>query len=406
MDRAIISLVKEYLDLEFNWTKSDYANITAAFQFAYAFGMIFAGRVIDWLGTKLGYALSLITWSIAAICHFFINSNLGFYFARVGLGLTESGNFPAAIKTTAEWHPKKERSFATGIFNAGTNVGAIIAPLTVPFIAVAFGWRLTFVLIGGLGFIWLIFWYFLYSVPDQSKYLSKEEHDYIHSDEDEKESNLSSKNYSWAGLAKYKPTWAFAIGKFMCDGVWWFYLFWLPDFLKEQYHLSKTQIAIPTALVFLIATVGSLFGGWLPMRLINKGWSSFKARKFSLLIFAACALPVMFAQWAGSYTMYAGVILIGIAASAHQAYSANLYTTVSDAFPKAAVGSVIGMGGMMGGVGGILITKIAGYLFDHYKALGHIQTGYYLLFFYCGIAYLTAWTAIHFLVPKPVRINL
>jgi MFS transporter, ACS family, hexuronate transporter len=407
VDRAVISLVKEYLDEEFKWNKSDFANITVAFQLAYALAMVFAGRLVDWLGTKTGYALSLITWSLAAMAHYFIRTNAGFILARVGLGITESGNFPAAIKTVSEWFPKKERSLATGIFNAGTNVGAIIAPLTVPFIAYAYGWRLTFLFVGASGLIWLIFWYWLYEVPAKQKRLSAEEYDYIHSDMDEQQDlqNPASKP-SWKRLLFFRQTWAFALGKFITDGVWWFYLFWLPDFLKEEYGLSKTQLAMPTAVVFTIAVVGSVLGGWLPGYFIHRGWPVFKARKTALLIYAACALPVVICQWVGSYNLWLAIMMIGFAASAHQAWSANLFTTVSDMFPKITVASVIGMGGMLGGLGGMLLTKVAGYLFDHYNELGHIKTGYYLVFMYCGIAYLLAWCVIHLLVPKMQRISL
>lgn len=407
IDRAVISLVKEYLDEEFKWSKNDYANITIAFQAAYALAMLFAGRLIDWLGTKTGYALALITWSFAAMAHFFIKTNLGFIFARIGLGVTESGNFPAAIKTVSEWFPKKERSFATGIFNAGTNVGAIIAPLSVPFIAYNYGWRLTFLFVGAAGLIWLIFWYMFYEIPTKQKRLSKEEFDFIHSDADEQNTgNDMISKPSWTKLLLFKQTWAFAMGKFLTDGVWWFYLFWLPDFLKEQYGLTKTDLAFPTAMVFIIATVGSVFGGWLPGWLMSKGWEAYRARKSAMFVYAACALPVVISQWMGSFNMWLAVLMIGFAASAHQAWSANLFTTVSDMFPKISVGSVTGIGGMLGGIGGILVSKGAGLLFDYYKSLGHIQTGYYIVFFYCGLAYLTAWALMHLLVPKMQRIQL
>ncbi|MBP6794151.1 MAG: MFS transporter, partial [Saprospiraceae bacterium] len=321
IDRAVISLVKEYLDEEFKWSKNDYANITIAFQAAYALAMLFAGRLIDWLGTKTGYALALITWSFAAMAHFFIKTNLGFIFARIGLGVTESGNFPAAIKTVSEWFPKKERSFATGIFNAGTNVGAIIAPLSVPFIAYNYGWRLTFLFVGAAGLIWLIFWYMFYEIPTKQKRLSKEEFDFIHSDADEQNTgNDMISKPSWTKLLLFKQTWAFAMGKFLTDGVWWFYLFWLPDFLKEQYGLTKTDLAFPTAMVFIIATVGSVFGGWLPGWLMSKGWEAYRARKSAMFVYAACALPVVISQWMGSVNMWLAVLMIGVAASAHQAW--------------------------------------------------------------------------------------
>jgi MFS transporter, ACS family, hexuronate transporter len=405
LDRAVIGLVKEYLDIEFKWTKTDYANITVAFQASYALAMVFAGRLIDWMGTKKGYALSLIAWSVAAMGHFFVSSNFGFMWARIGLGVTESGNFPAAIKTVSEWFPKKERALATGIFNSGTNMGAIIAPLIVPFIAAAYGWRWTFLIIGAFGFTWLIFWYMFYATPKEHKLLTKEEFDYIHSDIDEQKPETTEK-VSWASLLQFKQTWAFALGKFMTDGFWWFYLFWLPDFLKEQYHLTKTELSLPTATVFIIATFGSVYGGWLPMNFISKGWAVFKARKTSMLIYAACVVPVVFAQIMGTYNMWFAIGIIGFAAAAHQAWSANIFTTVSDMFPKKTVGSVTGIGGMAGGIGGIVVSKSAGWLFDYYKSLGHIETGYYIMFFACGISYLAAWGLMHLLVPKMEKVDI
>lgn len=404
LDRQVISLVKLDLDKEFGWTKTDYANITVAFQLTYALAMFGVGSIIDRLGTKMGYALSLILWSLAAVGHALVKSTNGFFIARGALGVTESGNFPAAIKAIAEWFPKKERAFATGIFNSGTNIGAIVAPLTVPFIAAAYGWRMAFVITGAVGLIWLVFWFWLYEVPKKQKRLSKEEYDYIHSDTDAVVSidvaMESKQKISWKKLLGFKQTWAFAMGKFLTDGVWWFYLFWLPDFLNEQYHLTKTQIAFPIALVYTIAAFGSVFGGWLPMHLIKKGTSVFMARKRSMLIYAVCALPVVAAQLLGSYSVWFAVSIIGFGAAAHQAWSANMYTTVSDMFPKATVASVIGMGGAAGGAGGILVSKTAGYLFDFYKSSGHIETGYLIMFVFCGLAYVTGWLIMQLLVPE------
>jgi MFS transporter, ACS family, hexuronate transporter len=408
LDRAVISLLREYLDAEFKWTNTDFANITVAFQLAYAFGMVGAGRLIDYLGTKMGYAVSLIAWSFAAIGHALVGSTQGFFIARAGLGVTESGNFPAAIKTVAEWFPKKERALATGIFNSGTNIGAILAPLTVPFIAATWGWRWAFIITGAVGLVWLIFWYYMYDTPANHKRLGKAEYDYIHSDLDEQteEKLANTERVPWLTLLKFRQTWAFALGKFLTDGVWWFYLFWLPSFLKEQYQLTKTDIALPIALVYTIATVGSIFGGWLPMNFIKNKWEVFRARKTSMLIYAACAVPVVFTQILGTYNMWFAIIMIGFAASAHQAWSANIFTTVSDMFPKKTVGSVTGIGGMAGGLGGILVSKSAGYLFDYYKGLGSIQTGYYIMFLFCGCAYLMAWFIMHMLVPKMEEVKV
>lgn len=409
LDRQVISLVKPDLDKEFGWTKTTYGDITAVFQLCYAVAMIGVGRLIDMLGTKSGYALALLLWSIAAMGHALVNSTGGFFVARGALGITEAGNFPAAIKTVAEWFPKRERAFATGIFNSGTNIGAIVAPLTVPFIAAEWGWKSAFVITGAIGLIWLIFWYWLYEIPQKQKRLSKAEYDYIHSDDVviEKTANEPAvAKVKWGKLLQYRQTWAFALGKFMTDGVWWFYLFWLPDFLTEQYHLSKTEIAIPIALVYTIAAVGSVFGGWLPLSFIKRGWPVFKARKTSMLIYALCAVPVVAAQLTGGYSMWYAVLIIGFAASAHQAWSANIFTTVSDMFPKAAVGSVTGIGGMAGGIGGMLVSIFGGRLLQHYKVIGSIETGYLIMFIACGLAYVVAWTIIHVLVPtmKPIKL--
>ena len=409
LDRAVIGLVKTYLDAEFQWSKTDYANVTVAFQASYAFAMIFAGRIIDWLGTKTGYALSLVTWSFAAMAHYLVGlgSNFGFIMARIGLGVTESGNFPAAIKTVSEWFPKKERALATGIFNSGTNVGAIIAPLIVPFLAVNYGWRMTFLILGAIGLSWLIFWYMFYDTPKDHKHLTKAESDYIHSDKDEAVTEAyAAEKVSWSQLLQFKQTWAFALGKFLTDGVWWFYLFWLPDFLKEQYGLTGTGLSLPIATVYIIATFGSVFGGWLPMNLIQKGWEVFMARKTSMFIYACCVVPVVFAQVTGGYNMWFAIGIIGFAAAAHQAWSANIFTTVSDMFPKKTVGSVTGIGGFAGGVGGIVVSKSAGWLFDYYKGLGNIQTGYYIMFIICGLLYLAAWGIMHLLVPKMEKVNV
>jgi ACS family hexuronate transporter-like MFS transporter len=410
LDRQAISLVKTDLDAEFGWSKTDYANITVAFQLTYALAMFGVGRLIDRLGTKIGYALSLVLWSLAAIGHALVKSTTGFFIARGFLGLTESGNFPSAIKAIAEWFPKKERALATGIFNSGTNIGAIIAPLTVPFIAKEYGWRWAFIITGAVGLIWLLFWFWLYEVPAKQKRLRKEEFDYIHSDTDEVASIAvaagSTPKVRWGQLLQFRQTWALAIGKFLTDGVWWFYLFWLPDFLHEQYQLSQTQMAIPIAVVYIISSVGSVFGGWLPMNFIKNQWPIFKARKTSMLIYAVCAIPVFSAQLLGAYSIWFPILIIGFGAAAHQAWSANIYTTVSDMFPKKAVASVTGIAGMAGGVGGIVVSKSAGYLFDHYKSLHNIERGYLLVFIFCSIAYITAWLIIHFLIPKMKKVEI
>ena len=409
LDRSVISLLKTYLEKDFKWTESDYSHIVIAFQSFYAAGLLLAGYFIDKIGTKVGYAVSILLWSVAAMAHALVKSTLGFIFARAALGLSEAGNFPSAIKTVAEWFPKKERALATGIFNSGANIGAIAAPLSVPFIAEKWGWQWAFIITGAIGFMWLIFWFLLYEVPAKQKRLGKAEYDFIHSDTDEKQvpdTVADTGKVNWFRLLEFKQTWAFFLGKFLTDPVWWFYLFWLPAFLKAQYNVEGTAVALPVALVYSMSTFGSIFGGWLPLYFIKKGWQVYRSRKTSMFIYALCAVPVIFAQLLGSINMWFAVMIIGIAAAGHQAWSANIFTTVSDMFPKKAVASVTGIGGMAGSLGGMLIAWLAGLLFDHYKALGTLETGYYIMFFICGFAYIIAWFVMHFLVPKMQRVEI
>ena len=374
LDRQVLSLLKDRLEVQFNWSDSDYANIVAVFQFVYAISMLFAGRFIDWLGTKMGYAWSLIIWSIAALTHALAKGTGGFMFSRAILGFGESGNFPAAIKTIAEWFPKKERALATGIFNSGTNVGAILAPLVVPWIADHYGWQGAFILVGAVGFLWLIFWFWLYEVPSKMKKLSKSEYNYIHSDVDingkPESDGESTKNVAWFKLLKYKQTWAFTIGKFLTDGIWIFFLFWLPSYLKAQYGMVGMQVTLPLAVLYTMTCFGSVGGGLFPMYFINKGFEPYEARMKAMLSIAFIPIIVLLAQPLGSYSFWIPVIIIGIGASAHQAWSANIFTTVSDMFPKKYIGSVTGIGGMAGGLGAIVVNKSAGWIFDSYRHAG------------------------------------
>ena len=412
LDRAVISLLKSTLTTEMGWDDADYANIEIAFKVSYALGMLIAGKVIDSLGTKIGYALATTLWSIAAVAHAFAGSVFSFGVARSALGVSEAGNFPAAIKTTAEWFPKKERAYATGLFNSGANIGAIIAPLTVPFIAVNYGWKWAFIITGMFGFVWLVLWLLIYEIPSKHKKLGKAEYDYIHSDKDEVDANAADENrdkgnVSWFKLLGYRQTWAFVLGKFITDPIWWFYLFWLPDFLESEYNLEGTEMAIPVALVYTISTVGSVAGGWLPLNLIRNNWPVFRARKTSMLIYAFCVLPILFAQLLGNINMWLAVLVIGIAAAAHQAWSANIFTTVSDMFPKKATASVTGIGGMFGAVGGIMLSALVQKnMFVHYREIGQIETAYYIMFAVCAFAYLLAWLVMHLLVPKMKQVNI
>ena len=404
LDRAVISLLKSTLSKELKWDDADYANIEIAFKISYAIGLMLAGRVIDKIGTKKGYSWATGLWSLAAIVHAFAKNVFGFAAARAALGITEAGNFPAAIKTTAEWFPKKERALATGLFNSGANIGAIVAPLTVPFIAVNFGWQWAFVITGLLGLIWLFFWQKYYRTPSTHPKITPEELAYINSDIEPLEANESpkaEKKYTWGMLLGYKQTWAFSIGKLLTDPIWWFYLFWLPDFLESQYGLKGTAIALPVAAVYSLSVIGSVGGGWIPLKLISKNWPVFRARKTSMLMYAFLVIPILFAQYLGSINMWLAVLVIGIAAAAHQAWSANIFTTVSDMFPKHTVGSVTGIGGMFGAIGGILLSLLVQKnLFVHYRAIGKIEIAYYIMFAVCALSYLLAWLIMHILVPK------
>jgi ACS family hexuronate transporter-like MFS transporter len=421
LDRQVLSLLKPSLEEEFGWTNSQYADIASAFQFTYAIAMLFAGRVIDKLGTKKGFSWAIIIWSIGAIVHAFAIpvgtglstvfgwlglavlpvSVLGFMFSRALLAIGESGNFPAAIKATAEYFPKKERSFATGIFNSGANVGAILAPLSVPWIEKNWGWQAAFLIIGAVGFLWLIFWFKFYEKPAEQKRMSAEELNYINADQEEnKTAAASTDKVNWIRLLRYKQTWSFAFGKFMTDGVWWFFLFWLPAYLKDQYHMTGTQIMLPLAVLYSMTMFGSIGGGYFPMYFIKKGYQPYDGRMKAMFLIAIIPLVVLIAQPLGGISYWIPVLLIGVGASAHQAWSANIFTTVSDMFPGKAVASVVGIGGMAGGIGGVIITKSGGALFDYYKAAGHIETGYTIMFSFCAIAYLIAWVVMKSLVPK------
>jgi len=428
LDRQVLSLLKPSLEAEFGWTNSQYADIAAAFQFTYAIAMLFAGRIIDKLGTKKGFIWAIVLWSLGAMIHAWAvpigdgllkvlgwvgiisvpASVLGFIFSRMVLAVGESGNFPGAIKATAEYFPKKERSFATGIFNSGANVGAILAPLSVPWIESHYGWEAAFLIVGAVGFIWLIFWLIFYEKPEEQTRMSAEELAYIQAGDEVviTKSDESHKNIPWVKLLGYNQTWSFITGKFLTDGVWWFFLFWLPAFLKDQYGMQGTEIMLPLAVLYSLTMFGSIGGGWFPTYFINKGHEVYSARLKAMFVIALIPLVVLAAQPLGHITFWIPVLLIGIGASAHQAWSANIFTTVSDLFPKSAIGSVVGMGGMAGGLGGVLITKVAGALFDHYKGLGHIETGYTIMFAFCALAYLLAWFIMKSLVPKYKQVVL
>jgi len=407
IDRNVISFLKSTFTTDLGWTDGDYADVEITFKLFYALGMLGAGRLIDKLGTKIGYGLYTFLWSLMGVATALVSTVTGFKIVRGALGLTESGNFPAAIKSVAEWFPKKERALATGIFNSGANIGAIVTPIFVPMILINYGWQATFIITGLLGFVWFVFWLIYYEVPRKQKRLGQAELEYIESDKDEVQvTAVDQPKLSWGKLLSYKQTWAFVIGKFLTDPIWWFYIFWLPDFFESVYHIKLQAASWPVATVYLLSTIGSVGGGWLPMYLIKKGWPVFKARKTSMLIYAFCVLPIFFALVLGKMNMWYAVTVIGIAAAAHQAWSANIFTTVSDMFPKNATASVTGIGGMFGGLGGIALSLfVQKRMFVHYRSTGHIETAYYIMFAICASAYLVGWLIMHYLVPRMKRIE-
>lgn len=405
LDRQVIGILKPLLESDLGIGEKDYSRIIMAFQLCYGFGMVIAGRLIDKFGTKIGYGASVILWSIAAMGHALAKGVWGFGFWRGFLGVSEAGNFPAAIKSVAEWFPKKERALATGIFNSGTNVGAIAAPLAIPAIVALWGWQAAFIITGAIGFVWVILWFIYYEIPEKHKKISAGELAYINSDADEQAE--TKEKVPWLKILKYRQTWLFFIGKGLTDPIWWFYLFWIPGWLAtvRGAGLDIKSFGLPLAFIYTMTTVGSIGGGWVSGYMIKKGMSPFNARKYTMLIFALLVIPIIFAQ-SPALGNWGAVCLIALAASSHQAWSANIFTTVSDAFPKKAVSSVTGIGGMAGAVGGAFISYIAGGILEHFKNLGHIETGYVVMFAIAGSMYLLAWSIMYFFAPKNKKVIL
>jgi len=418
IDRQVIGILKPTLVKEFQWQDERvYAAIVFSFQLAYAIGLLLAGRVMDRIGTRIGFTLAVVLWSFAAVGHAVADwfpwlklptlnldaatglsvvtlsgAAAGFALARFALGIGEAGNFPASIKTVAEWFPKKERAFATGIFNSGTNVGALVTPLAVPWITLHWGWQWAFIATGLTGFVWVAWWLWVYRAPEEHPRLSARELAYIRSDAVEQTTPIA-----WAALFPHRQTWAFAIGKFMTDPIWWLYLFWIPDFLNRNHGLDLKSIGLPLVVIYLVADVGSIGGGWISSALIKRGWTLNAARKTAMLVCALSVVPIMFAAKATS--LWTAVGLVSLAAAAHQGWSANLFTLTSDMFPRRAVGSVVGIGGMAGAIGGMLIALVVGEILQ--------RTGSYVsIFIIAGSAYLVALTVIHLLAPKLEPANL
>lgn len=387
IDRQVLGILAPVLQDDFGWTEIQYGAIVSWFSIAYGVGFLFMGRLLDRIGVRKGFSFAIVAWSIAAMGHALARSAAGFSVARAALGLGESGNFPGAIKTVAEWFPKQERALATGIFNAGSNVGAILAPLMVPFIALTWGWRWAFIITGALGFLWLIAWLLIYRSPDEHPRVSKEELAWIRSDPVE-----SEEPFPWISLLKHRQTWAFFLGKGLTDPVWWFYLFWLPKFLDTNYGVTLAGLAAPLVVIYLVADVGSIGGGWLSGALIKRGWSVNAGRKTTMLAAALVIVPTIFAPAAGN--MWVAVGIVSVAAAAHQWWSANLFTTASDMFPRRAVASVVGLGGFAGAMGGVLFQRLTGYILEV------TGSNYSIVFYFCGFAYLIALGVIHVLSPR------
>jgi ACS family hexuronate transporter-like MFS transporter len=393
IDRQVLGILAPQLTLEFGWSESDYGFIIMAFQAAYAIGLISMGTLLDRIGTRLGFIISISLWSLAGMAHAMARSVFSFSLARFGLGIGESANFPAAIKTVAEWFPKKERALATGIFNSGPNVGAILTPLLIPVIALKWGWQWAFIITGALGFIWLLFWIPMYRKPELQKLLTETERNYILQDDREPE----TKKLPWKMIITYKQTWGICLARFLTDPIWWFFLYWLPKFLNSNYHINLTNIGLPLIVIYVVSIGGSIFGGWMSSYLIKRGKNPLTARKQTILVMAFLVVPIFFTSFITN--VWLAVALISMATFAHQGYAANIFTIVSDIFPKNAVGSVVGLSGFAGAVGGILFSGAVGLILE-------FTGSYYVIFGIASVAYLLCWLSLHLLVSDHQKIQV
>lgn len=393
IDRQVLGILAPQLTLEFGWSESDYGFIISAFQMAYAIGLISMGTLLDKIGTRLGFMISITLWSLAGMAHAAARSVFSFSVARFALGIGESANFPAAIKTVAEWFPKKERALATGIFNSGPNVGAILTPLLIPIIALKWGWKSAFLITGALGFIWLIFWFLFYKKPELQKSLTETERDYILQDDREPE----TKKLPWKSIISYRQTWGICLARFLTDPIWWFFLYWLPKFLNTNYNINLTNIGLPLIVIYLVSIGGSIFGGWMSSYLIRRGKNTLAARKLTILVMALLVVPIFFTSFTSN--VWIAVTLISMATFAHQGYAANIFTIVSDIFPKNAVGSVVGLSGFAGAIGGVLFSAAVGLILE-------FTGSYYVIFGIASVAYLLCWLSLHLLVSDHQKIQL
>lgn len=393
IDRQVLGILAPQLQQEFGWSESDYGFIIMAFQMAYAIGLISMGTLLDKIGTKLGFIISITLWSLAGMAHAAARSVFSFSLARFSLGIGESANFPASVKTVAEWFPKKERALATGLFNSGPNIGAILTPLLIPIIALKWGWQWAFIITGALGFIWLLFWIPIYKKPEINERLSEQERNYILQDDLAPE----TQKLSWKSIISYKQTWGICLSRFLTDPIWWFFLYWLPKFLNSNYQIDLTNIGLPLIIIYLVSIGGSVFGGWFSSSLIRKGKNPVASRKLTIFLMALLVVPIFFTSMTAN--IWIAVALISMATFAHQGYAANIFTIVSDIFPKNAVGSVTGLAGFAGAVGGILFSGAVGMILE-------FTGSYYVIFGIASVAYLLCWLALHLLVSNHEKINL
>lgn len=398
LDRQVLGLLKPLLEQQFDWSETDYSYLVVAFQASYALGLLLFGKLIDRLGTKLGYALCIVVWSLAAIGHAAAHSTFSFLIMRALLGLGESGNFPAAIKAVSEWFPRKERALAVGILTSGTSVGAILAPACVPWLAASYGWQAAFIVTGLTGFVWLLCWQWLYRSPARHTRISPAELAHINADAEPQ----PTQQIKWRALLGLRATWVFVVGKFLTDPIWWFMLFWLPSYFSSRFALDLKHLGLPLMIVYCATSIGSVAGGWLSSRLIGRGWSVNKARARAMLIMAALALPIGFSSYVDNLWVMVG--LLSLAAAAHQGWSANLFTTVADNFPRSQVASVMGIGGTAGSLGGMIFPFIVGLVLEHYKLLGNLSLGYNLIFIVCASSYLMTWVIMQLLMRKAVAV--
>ncbi len=406
LDRQVLGLLKPILEVEFNWSETDFAYMVTAFTGAYALGLISWGWLIDRIGSKLGYTIAVATWSLMGMAHAAARTAFGFGLARVGLGITEAGNIPAGMKAIAEWFPRKERGLATGLFISGTSAGVILALLMVPWILGSYGWQEVFIITGLMGFAWLVFWIVFYNVPAKEKRLTEAEYDLIHEGQKlDPQAVEEVVKVSWIRLFTFPQTWVFITGKGLLDPIYWFFMFWLPSYFAFKFDLDMKQLSPELMTIYLMAVIGSIGGGYFSSWLIRRGWPTLKARKTALLIFAVMELAVLLVQHASNAWMVVAILSFTLAV--HQAWSTNIFTLVVDLFPKQVVSSVTGIGTMWGAVGGMLFPLLVGYILDSYKTAGNLAAGYNLLFFICAFTYLFAWGIIYLLTrnAKPVELK-